>query len=257
MRFLSVLADLVLPPICLGCDGAIDPRDAARLICRRCLSMLRRVPNPACSRCGAPRRVTGRSQDEACPECAQWPAILIAARSACLLLPPADRIIHQLKYRGWPEIARPMGTRMAAVRLPPEARAAALCVPVPTTARRQRERGYNQAALLCAAFARASGRTVVDALIRQAGRGTQTSLQPVARRANVAGAFSLDTRMKPALRGRNILLIDDVLTTGATAIACTRILEKADVTGVTLMTWARAIDARRLTQLDGASDDHG
>jgi ComF family protein len=256
-RFLASLADLVLPPICLGCDGTIDPRDTARLICRRCLSRLRRIPNPACNRCDAPRRMTGRSSDEACPECVQWPPVLSGARSACLLLPPADRIIHQFKYRGWPDLARPMGTRMAGIRLPAGARNATVCVPVPTTARRQRERGYNQASLLCAAFARSTDRTVVDALIRHSGRGTQTSLQPVARRANVAGAFSLDTRMTPALRGRTILLIDDVLTTGATAVSCANVLEKADVNGVILMTWARAIDARRLTQIDGASDDHG
>lgn len=150
-----------------------------------------------------------------------------------------------------------MGRRMATVRLPAEARSATLCVPVPTTARRRRERGYNQAALLCTAFARATGRTVVDALIRHAGGGTQTSLQPVARRANVAGAFGPDTRTAPALRGQSILLVDDVLTTGATAIACARVLEGAGVSGVILMTWARAIDARRLVQLDGASNDDG
>lgn len=250
----TALADLLLPPICLGCDGAIDPRDTTRMVCRRCLSQLRRVPSPTCDRCGAPRRVTGRSND-ACPECVEWPALLVHARSACLLLAPADRIIHQLKYRGWPGLARPMGERMAAVRLPALARNAGICVPVPTTARRRRERGYNQAALLCEAFARASGRRVVHALFRQSGQGTQTSLQPVARRANVAGAFGLCERTKPALRGRDVLLVDDVLTTGATAVACARVLETAGVRNVNLVTWARAIDARRLTQLDGARND--
>jgi ComF family protein len=146
---------------------------------------------------------------------------------------------------------------MAAVRLPTAAANATVCIPVPTTARRQRERGYNQAALLCEAFARASGRRIVHALFRHSGHGTQTSLQPVARRANVAGAFGLTERMKPALRGRDILLVDDVLTTGATAVACARVLETAGVSGVNLVTWARAIDARRLTQLDGACNDDG
>lgn len=252
--FRAALADLLLPPVCLGCDGAIDPRDARRLVCRRCLSQLRPVPSPTCDRCSAPRRVTGRSHD-ACPECSEWPAVLSGARSACLLLPPADRIIHQLKYRGWPGLARPMGERMAAVRLGGAAANATVCVPVPTTERRRRERGYNQAALLCETFARASGRCVVHALLRQSGQGTQTSLQPVARRANVAGAFGLNERMKSALRERDILLVDDVLTTGATAIACARVLETAGVRSVNLVTWARAIDARRLTQLDGARND--
>ena len=132
-----------------------------------------------------------------------------------------------------------------------------MCVPVPTTARRLKERGYNQAALLCEAFARASGRKVIRALSRKPGHGTQTSLQPLARRANVAGAFGLAGRMERLLHGRDILLIDDVLTTGATAVACAQVLETAGVNSINLMTWARAIDARRLTQLDGASDDDG
>jgi len=254
-RWLAVWLDLLLPPICLGCDARIATGDSARLVCRRCRAVLRALPSPACSRCGATLRVTGRSRDEACSECSGWPDALAAARSACLLLPPADRLVHQLKYRGWPALAEPLAERMARVALPHIMSAARVCVPVPTTAARLRERGYNQAMLLAHAFAARTGRTVVTALVRAGSVASQTSLQPLARRANVAGAFQCVASKAAALRGTDVLLIDDVLTTGATASACALVLQAAGARRVALITFARALDARRLTQSNGAGDD--
>jgi predicted amidophosphoribosyltransferase len=252
--FIRALADLVLPPACLACDGIIDPRDTARLVCRRCRSLLRAVPHPACTRCEAPRLVTSRS-DEACAECRNWPDSLTVARSACLLLPPADVIVHALKYRGWPALASLIADRMATVRLPAAVRDAAVCVPVPTTRARLRTRGYNQAFLIAAAFASRTGRSTCDVLAREGHTGTQTALQPVARRANVAGAFRFVPERAGAVRDRAVLLIDDVLTTGATAAACAATLADAGALSIGLITFARAIDARRLTQSNGAMDD--
>jgi ComF family protein len=253
--FLHALFDLLLAPVCLGCDGAIDPRADARLVCVRCRSRLRALPAPSCERCGAPRRVTGRSATEACAECTNWPDALTAARSACLLLAPADRLVHQLKYRGWPALAAPMAERMRSTRLPERMRDARLCVPVPTTDARQRERGYNQAALLAAAFANVTGRCVAHALVRGGAARSQTTLQPLARTANVAGAFRIRERSRPDMVGADVILVDDVLTTGATASECAAVLDGAGARTVSLITFARAIDARRLTQPDGAIDD--
>jgi ComF family protein len=254
---LASVADLLLPPVCLGCDGLIDPRDQARLVCRRCRACLRAVPSPQCARCGATLRATGRSRDEKCAECAPWPRELTGARSACLLHPPADRLVHQLKYRGWPALAAPLAECMAAVALPDALRAARLCVPVPTTTVRLRERGYNQAECLALAFAGMTGRVMRKALLRERHVGSQTSLQPLARRANVAGAFRVDPRERARIRETDVLLVDDVLTTGATACACALALAQAGARQVLLITFARALDARRLTQSNGARDDEG
>lgn len=248
MRLLAALADLVLAPVCLGCDGTIAPADSARLVCRRCRALLRPLPPPNCDRCGAPRLATGRATTGSCPECERWPSILIAARSACLLHPPADTLVHQLKYRGWKALGTVMGQRMAALALPESAREAACCVPVPTTRVRYRQRGYNQAELLARAFAAATGREVRRMLERTRGAPSQTTLQPVARGANVAGAFRVPASETRSLQGAHLLLIDDILTTGATAVECARTLDAAGARCITLVTFARALDARRLTQ---------
>lgn len=240
----SALADLILAPTCLGCRSLIRPSDDARLVCRRCRAALRALPSPSCPRCGAPLLATGRAIRRECAECESWPRTLIAARSACLLRPPADVLVHQLKYRGWRALAGPMAERMARLELPLDAAAARTCVPVPTSRVRQRQRGYNQAELLAKAFAARTGREVRPILERTRSASSQTTLQPVARGANVAGAFRAAESESRSYRKAHLLLIDDVLTTGATAAECARTLAAAGARCITVVTFARALDAR-------------
>jgi ComF family protein len=245
MSILDALLDLVLAPVCLGCDGLIAPGDTARLVCRRCRSRLRPPPSPVCPRCGAPKRMTGIATDSfTCPECREWPDVLRFARSACLLEPPADRLVHQLKYRGWRALGGPLGERMAAVTWPDEAHEPAVITPVPTTDRRRRERGYNQAQLLAESLARATCREALPLIRRVSGSRTQTALQPAARAANVAGAFA------PAadVTAMHVILVDDVLTTGATAAECAGVLAAAGACCVRLITLVRAFEIRGLTR---------
>lgn len=165
------------------------------------------------------------------------------------MTPPGDRLVHQLKYRGWHALAGPMAERMAAVALPPDVeREARVVVPVPTTASRMRERGYNQAERLAREYARRTGRRVVEALERASASSTQTALQPAARKANVAGAFRPAGPAVAAIAGAHCLLVDDVLTTGATATECARTLVAAGARCVSVLTFARALDARRLME---------
>ncbi|NIS37297.1 MAG: ComF family protein, partial [Actinobacteria bacterium] len=98
---------------------------------------------------------------------------LRAARSACLLHPPGDRLVHQLKYRGWHALARPLAEQMAALALPADVEEEArVVVPVPTTAARFRDRGYNQAERIAREYARATGRRLVPALERASAAST-------------------------------------------------------------------------------------
>lgn len=242
------IRDLVFAPICLGCDARLPPGSSGRLVCATCISRLRALPPPCCHRCGAPLPRTGRAIRPVCGECEAWPASLRFARSAAWLHPPADRLVHQLKYRGWRALAGPMAMRMAGLALPPSVEAEArVVVPVPTTPTRRRERGYNQAEALALGFATRTGRRVELALLRRDRAGSQTSLQPVERRTNVAGMFGPEPDAVARIRGAHVLLIDDVLTTGATAGECVRVLCDAGVRCVSLVTFARALDARRFT----------
>jgi ComF family protein len=237
--------DLVFAPRCLGCRG--PAAHGRELVCGLCRSRLRPLAPPVCERCGFPRLRTGRTPGPTCQECQDWSPDLRAARSACLLRPPADTLVHELKYRGWHRLAEVMGTRMATVPLPADvARETRLVVPVPTTALRLRERGYNQAELLARAVARASRRTAFCGLRRGTGASSQTTLQPAARRANVAGAFAAQDGAEADLAGEHVLLVDDVLTTGATVIACCGALVEAGARCVSVLTFARATGRLRL-----------
>lgn len=238
------LLDLVLPPVCLGCDGLIAAGDSARLLCRRCRTRLRPPPEPLCERCGAPRLRTGREPDSICGNCAHWPAHILHARSAFLLHPPADRVVHQIKYRGWRALARHMGEAMAALHLPDAMRRCTLVQPVPTTRARIKERGYNQAAEIASAFAGITGRTIVDWLERAPSAASQTTLQPAKRAANVAGAFRL-CAAEP-IEGAHVLVVDDVLTTGATVAECAETLVAGGAASICVLTYARALDTERL-----------
>ena len=245
MGLVQGLVDLALAPRCLGCGGPAGPGGA--IVCGRCRALLAPPPPPLCPRCGFPRLRTGRAATPTCQECREWPPGLRAARSACLLRPPADALVYQLKYRGWHRLGLVMGERMAAVRLPDDvASEARLVVPVPTTRLRLRERGYNQAEVLARALAGESGRTVICGLQRSAGASSQIALQPAARVANVAGAFGRVPGMEAELAGEHLLLVDDVLTTGATVGACARVLMDAGARCVSVLTFARATGRLRL-----------
>jgi predicted amidophosphoribosyltransferase len=210
------------------------------LVCAGCLVSLREPPWPRCPRCHFPRG-TGRAPGTACLECASWPAAVTQAIASAVLEPPADALVHALKYGGWPGLAGPLGARMA--RLCPVPVGTPV-VPVPTTAARARQRGYNQAELLARAYAGALRAPVVAALERGRGGPSQVSLAPDQRRRNVEGAFTVPADAARDLRGRDVALIDDVLTTGATAGAAAQALERAGAVGVTVITFARALPGR-------------
>jgi predicted amidophosphoribosyltransferase len=176
-----------------------------------------------------------------CRACAEWPAAVRVVRAAFVMGDGVRSLVHALKYRGWEAAAGPMAARMAALPWPQdvldEARVVAA---VPTTKARLRERGYNQAALLARELAARTGRAFdPDYLVRTRESGSQTSLRPGERRANVAGAFAVPEGRGSGLRGEHVVLVDDVWTTGATALACAGALLDAGARVVSVATFAR------------------
>ncbi len=231
------LLDLLLPRGCLGCGDRIPPEETQGMVCGRCRTLLRAPPSPLCPRCGLPLG-TGHPSGEACQECVRWPTCLASARAAVILEAPSGALVHALKYGGWRDLAPLMGDRMARVELPagPEA----LVVPVPTTPGRRRMRGYNQAALLAVEVAGRRGARCLEALERPGGR-SQVHLGPRAREANIRGSFRVIPALGSRIAGREVILVDDVLTTGATARSAAGTLARAGVERVHLLTFARAL----------------
>jgi ComF family protein len=233
------LLDLLLPPGCVACGTWLPGGRSAPLVCGPCRSRLRVAPWPRCPRCHWPlgaRRVAAPD----CLECRAWSPSLSAARYVHVLAPPADDLIHALKYEGWSELAGTMGeamSRLAAPRASPRA----VVVPVPTTPRRLRARGYNQAELLARSLADARRLPLTAALERRGEGDSQTSLAPTERKENVRGAFRARRSARANVAGADVLLVDDVLTTGATASEAAGALAELDPASVTLVAFARAL----------------
>lgn len=239
------LFGLLLPAGCAACGSWMPSANGDGLVCGRCRSRLREAPWPRCTRCHHPSG-TGRPPPARCRECATWPEALTAARYAYVLESPASELVHALKYGGWHELGDEMGAAMARLRMPTEVIGSEpLVVPVPTTERRKRRRGYNQATLLARGLARRVGWPVLEVLKRGGEGPTQVVLHPSQRKANVRDVFTARRAVSPRVRDARVVLVDDVLTTGSTAGAAATVLIRMGVRTVTLITFARALPFRQ------------
>ena len=219
--------DLIFPPRCGGCARP------GRRFCSACVASLHRLPESVCEKCGYPLRVSGR-----CSLCGLLAdSALAGVRSAAFFEGPLQRAVHQLKYKRDVILADSLASELQAAwrqyALPGDR-----VVPVPLSAGRLRERGYNQAALLARAFAELTGLAyAADGALRQRHTATQVGLAREQRRANVAGAFAGQPQH---VAGRSVILIDDVCTTGATLAACAEALRAAGARQVWGLTLGRA-----------------
>jgi len=233
-RLVDPLLAVVFPSACPGC-GALLAHPGQGPLCEACWRALPRHRGAACG-CGLPL-LPGAAL---CGRCRRGRQPFTAGASLGPYEGSLRVLLHQLKYAG----RRRAAARLAALLLEEERvrrllRTSEVLVPVPLHPRRLRERGFNQSALIAEELARRCGRLFCpDALVRRRDTVPQAGLKAAERRRNVRDAFVV--RRRACICGRVVTLVDDVVTTGATAQACARALAEAGAAELRLLTAARA-----------------
>jgi len=234
-RVMSSASDVIYPPLCLNCSIMTGARGG---LCTACWSQVRFIERPYCEVTGVPfdhDRGEGMVSAAAIAD----PPSYQRARAAVLHDGPARKLAHGLKYGDRTDLAPTMAKWM--VRAGRELLAECdVILSVPLHRRRLLARNYNQAGELARAVADISGKKLVSgALVRNKPTLRQVGLGRKARIENLRGAFQVDPGRKSEITGLNLLLVDDVLTTGATVNASARVLVRAGASRVDVLTFAR------------------
>ena len=235
VRFAADARDLIFPPHCPGCGGHLDP-EAREALCPSCRRDLPLPGEPLCAGCGIAVATAAAMFCRSCRGRYDMDAVVFAAPYAGT----AKELVHRFKYR-----ADFAAGRFLAHALAHRVDAALpggvdLLVPVPLHRRRLADRGYNQAALLAREIARRLGLPVaVAALRRSTNTRTLAGLHPGERSRELREAFTV--RRAAQVAGRRVLLVDDVLTTGATAAGCCRALKDAGAAWAGIAVAARVL----------------
>ena len=231
--FFKALLDLLLPSFCLACDKPLGTLPEL-LFCPECLERLRFIESPLCPCCGRVYLVAPGG-DHHCGTCLATPYHFSRARAIFLYQEPLKEVIHRFKYQG-KTACLPSFARFAR-NLPQlgEVQGADWIVPVPLHPTRLQERGFNQALLLAKAFPEAA--LAREAVVRTRHTAPQVGLNPKERQANVKGAFAVPDPAQ--VKGKSVLLIDDLYTTGSTVKECARVLRRAGASRVEVLTVAR------------------
>ena len=230
----DALLSVVFPTVCPAC-GALLAQPSQGPLCGACWSSVPRHVVPLC-RCGFPLHAPG---SELCGRCRRGQQGFMQGFSIGPYRGALRTVIRELKYRGRRQAARSLADILVS-----EARAAQLLgeaqalIPVPLHPLRLRERGFNQSLVIARALARRTGIPVWSTSLRRVRpTAPQTGLSAAARRINVAGAFECRER----LDDQTVVLVDDVLTTGATVRSCAGALKRAGAREVRVLTLARVV----------------
>ena len=237
-----VVLNLLLPPQCIACDALVE---APGQLCADCFRQTGFITEPFCLRCGVPFAAAALGgPDLLCPGCRLVPPVYRRARAALRYDAQGRRLILPFKHADHTELAlalAPHMVRAGAALL----READLLVPVPLHRARLFRRRYNQAALLARAVGRIAGRPCLpDALVRQRATASLGAKSAAERAEAMEGAFAVRSSRVDQVAGRRVLLIDDVMTSGATANACAGVLLAAGATSVDVLVAARVPDPR-------------
>lgn len=236
--FLATIVDFVFPPRCPLCGTGVAAQAG---LCTGCWGTLAIPGDPSCVRCARPFG-DGVAAGSTCGPCLADPPRHAGIAAATLYNEASRKLVLALKHGSKLGLA-PMMARLIAARLSGRANAEWIVVPVPLHRWRLWRRGYNQAGLLARELARLSGASLsIDALERCRPTASLGGLGKRARKRELSGAIGVAAKRKGMVQGRQVLLVDDVLTSGATSEACVAALLKAGATSVTVACFARVLD---------------
>jgi ComF family protein len=234
---LRPILDFALPPRCPGCGTVTDE---PHRFCLACWSALTFLGDPCCARCAMPFDY-GEDSEVICGRCLAEPPPYHRLRAAVAYGDIARTVALKLKYGGRPGVAETMARFMERHL---DASTAPILAPVPLHRWRIWRRGYNQAALIAGTMARRAGlEAQLDLVERVKATPVLRGMSPRERKQAVRGAFRVNPKRKAGLKGRAVVLVDDVYTSGATAGACARVLKRAGAERVDVLCWARVVRA--------------
>lgn len=240
MNIFFKFIELIYPPRCHICRTFLTDDRGAAHFCDDCLNSLNRITSPLCPVCGIPF-VSRVENDHLCEDCLRKTPYFDLLVAPYLYEGGIMDAIHQVKYTGKTYLTKSLGTLLAAsARERFGNTEGMLMMPVPLHPKRLRERGFNQSLVLARAIAPLL-ETRIDFLSLRRVKYTQpqTGLKRDERRRNVKGAFGVTG--SPDLKGKTVILVDDVATTGNTLNECARVLKKAGCERVFCLVLARAV----------------
>jgi ComF family protein len=238
VRLIHGLKEIVYPKLCLSCREKLNDKAIGGLICPHCWGKIKKNRPPFCSSCGRQLDKRGFAKN-LCPACQKKTLHFDAVFSPCVYEGVIKELIHKFKYSGkehlGPVLAGLMSDFIKEYRLPIDC--IDYIIPVPLHKSRLREREYNQAEILSRHISEEFKKDVLaDAIERFRNTKTQTDLEIGQRMANVKNSFRV--RNQQAIRGKNFLIVDDVLTTAATSSEVAGALKEAGANIVFVLTLA-------------------
>ena len=237
---LNDISDVIFPPQCLGCAEILSR--GRQLFCPACKEKIKFITGSLCPVCGT-TFLDSPAESHLCGNCIENKTYFSCARAVFSYETIILDVIHKFKYGNNISVGAMLASFMADFSFPDvDCSDYSLMIPVPLHIKRLRERGFNQSLILARALAKKWQIPINFSLLkRYKSTLTQTGLHKTERKQNIKGAFEVND--KKIIAGKNIILVDDVYTTGATINECAKTLIKAGAQKVTVLTLARVLQS--------------